>query len=186
MLVSSCILQQDEGGGRQRNCRLYFPGSVCKRQGQSNHLWSWILVEDEISWDPFHSAFHGFYKPPVQRFWLWVTQSRWRIASPDTDFANEKQHPQHYRWSRLSPELPCFSGISQAHNGPLNIFFFSVVKFFISCLSSRELLEIIANMHAQGSHNCWKVNAVYSVWMLPFSWPKKSVLLQGAATDGGF
>lgn len=40
-----------------------------------------------------------------------------------SDFTNENQHNQHYRWSRLNPELPCFSGISQTHNGPLNIFF---------------------------------------------------------------
>jgi len=37
----------------------------------------------------------------------------------------------------------------------LETFFFSfVVKFFISGLSSRELTEIIANMRAEGSHNC--------------------------------
>lgn len=40
-----------------------------------------------------------------------------------SDFTNENQHNQHYWWNQLNSELPCFSGISEAHNGSWNIFF---------------------------------------------------------------
>lgn len=158
--------------------------STC--QGPSTHVRSCILAEDEqISGDPPCPTLRGFCKPPAQRSWLWAAQSQWQIASAGTLISLMQNSTPSYRWSQLNPEFPCFSGIAQTHNSPLNFFFFfPVVKFFISCLSSRELLEIIANMRARGSHNCWNVNAIYSLWMLSFSWPKKFVLLQGTTEEG--
>lgn len=113
-----------------KNCRLYFSWSFCKNRDKHMPAMEYtrLIPCPCTGWDVSRS-----FLPYSSR--ILKTTSKKVLVLGDTepvvnciiqhsDFTNENQHNQHYRWSRLNSELPCFSGISQTHNGPLNIFFF--------------------------------------------------------------